>query len=124
MATRIPIRKQKQILVLLAKKVTHRKIAKQVGVSRGYVSVVKNRGYVQPPHIPPDKKKRKSQGIGICPTCHHKVKLPCLACSVRRRSPYGNPHESADCALDLSPEEDARRLGVLFWRQLRRSWPK
>jgi len=73
---------------------SHRKIASQLGVSRGTVNSVANGSRARrearrsppverfdPPHGPPRR----------CPSCGRLVQMPCLACGLQKLSARRNP---------------------------------
>jgi hypothetical protein len=76
-----------EIKRLLAEgRTSQRKIAKQLGVSRGTVNAIALGKRPERPPVPPDGEDELPPPDGPvmrCPTCGGLVHMPCLACRVR-----------------------------------------
>lgn len=117
MAKLTAIAKQRRILHLIKKGVPYLQITKLTGVSSATISRIKHRGHAV--KRKPPEHARRSQGVGICPLCHHRVELPCIACSVPQRPLRASEDDLSTEPLEYElhePEETRRQF--VFARHL------
>lgn len=105
---------------------SHRKIARLTGVSRGLVDAVasgKRPDYETAPPSDEDMEEEPAGPPSRCPSCGGMVYLPCRLCRTRS-SNIGGPSLRSTCptffeplGLDLRPEHQARYEQVRRWRQ-------
>ena len=84
----------------------HSEIARRFGVSRGTVGEIAHDQWclkARPPATPDPPRK-----LGRCPTCGRVIRLPCLACGVKRRAGPALPPEPDELQLELEGDDLAR----------------
>lgn len=89
-------------------KLSQRKIARQLAISRGSVQRIAQ-GKWREPLPEPDEEPQGPKGR--CPQCRAMVHLPCRACRVRRRQlvrPFLAIEPCEPLGLDLRPEHQRR----------------
>ncbi len=110
---------------------SHRKIARLAGVSRGLVDAVasgKRPDYEIAPPSDEDMEEEPSGPPSRCPSCGGMVYLPCRLCRTRSRHfgepslrstrpTFVKPTSFGPIGLDLRPEHQARYEQIRRWRE-------
>ncbi len=103
----------RQIECLLAQRLSHREVARRVGVARGTVTTIakgQRPDYVAMRAAKDEKVYQQGRSYHFCPGCGCHVRMPCLVCLLRRwgQRLAPQPEGREPLRIELRGEERAR----------------